>query len=665
MSILKKSFFWIAGITLILILIIFISYQYQERQTKKSVEKIDDIFSKQKSSMKYETDERREKNPDKNAYFGDLHVHTANSFDSYTFGNINSPDDAYRYARGAALPHPSGYQIQLKRPLDFYAVTDHGIFLGVMKSASDENSFLSKYDWVKPLHNLNDSAGAGIFEVIRRSNLFRPFAQRLAEEGRLTNDLTNELNKISSSVWQDIIQAADRAYEPGVLTTFAGYEYSAGSGADLTTLHRNVIFKDTKNLPLMPFSRVDSPNPEKLWDWMDSLRNNGVESMAIPHNSNLSGGLMFMLDDFNGAPIDESYSRKRISNEPVVEITQVKASSETSPFLSKNDEWADFEIENTADNDEGSYTRSALLRGMALKNKSGVNPYKFGFIGSTDTHVSASSFEEDRYFSKIGILDGTPELRGSIPFNKTYGSVLKVLRPNLIAEVDGKDYFAGSNRLISWSASGLAGVWAEENTRESIFNAFKRKETFATSGPRIKIRFFAGYDIENAFSKENAIAYLYETASTMGGSLKTKKNKSPTFLVWAMADAQGTNLQRVQIIKGWLDNGESKEKVYDATCSDGLEVDKSSHRCPDNGAKVNLNDCSISKNKGSRELKTLWKDPEFIEDQEAFYYVRVLENPVCRWSTWDAIRSNQLPRSDIKSTIQERAWSSPIWITNY
>ena len=664
MSVIKKSLYWIAGIILSLILVVFISYQYQERQTKKAVEKIDAIFSKPSSFMKHEVSKRREGNPDRNAYFGDLHVHTANSFDSYSFGNINTPDDAYRYAKGEALPHPSGYQIQLQRPLDFYAVTDHGLFLGVMKSATNPKSPMSKYEWTKPLHDLNDSSGAGILEVIRRSNLFRPFAQKLRDEVNKGNISTDELTKISSNVWQDIIKAADRAYEPGNLTTFAAYEYTAGSGADLTTLHRNVIFKDTKNLPSLPFNRLDSPDPEKLWDWMDSLREKGVESMAIPHNSNLSGGLMFMLDDFNGVPIDESYSRKRIKNEPIVEITQVKASSETNPFLSKNDEWANFEIESTADNKKGSYVRSALLRGLSLKKKNGTNPYEFGFIGSTDTHVAGSTIKEDKYFSKIGILDGTPELRGSIPFNKTYGTVLKVLRPNILNEVDGKDYFAASPRLISWSASGLAGVWAEENTRESIYSAFKRKETFATSGPRIKIRFFAGYDVNEAFDRQDMISHLYETASTMGETIKVIDDESPTFLVWAMADSQGTNLQRVQIIKGWLENEKSKEAVYDVACSDGLKVNQTSHRCPDNGAKVDLNDCSISKDKGSKELKALWKDPDFKESQEAFYYVRVLENPVCRWSTWDAIRNNQLPRSDINSTIQERAWSSPIWITN-
>ena len=609
-------------------------------------------------------------NPNRNAYFGDLHVHTANSFDAYTFGTISTPADAYRYAQGQAIPHPTGYAIQLSRPLDFYAVTDHAMFLGLLKEAADTSSEFSRYDLAKPLHNLNDSVNGGILSIFKRSGLFRPFGRAVnegLEDGTIDKSL---VEKVSRSVWQETIQAADDAYVPGTFTTFAGYEYTSSIDLYEKYLHRNVIFRETKNLPAKLFSRLDSQDPEKLWDWMDKLRGNGVESLAIPHNSNISGGATFSLNDYSGDPMDEAYTKKRALNEPLTEITQVKGTSETHPLLSKNDEWAAFEVktghegEKLISNLKGSYVRNAYLRGLNLSEKGFTNPYKFGLIGSSDTHVGGGSDNEEVYFSKIGVLDGTPELRGSIPFNRFYGAILKIARPNSIAEVDDKNYMAVSKRLINFSASGLAGVWAEENTREAIYDAFRRKETFATSGPRIKVRFFAGYEISNAqLNSQNLLSELYKNAAVMGSTLLTEDKKSPSFLVWAIADAQGAPLQRTQVIKGWLENGEHQEKVYDVACSDGLEVNAETNRCPENGARVNLNDCSYSGDVGANELKTLWKDPDFKQDQEAFYYVRVLENPVCRWSTWDAIRNGEKPRSDIDSTIQERAWSSPIWLT--
>ena len=609
-------------------------------------------------------------NPDRNAYFGDLHVHTENSFDAYSFGTLSTPDDAYRYAQGEAIPHPTGYEIQLSRPLDFYAVTDHAMFLGLVKEAADTSTEFSRYEVAKPFHNLNDSVSGGILSVIKRSGLFRPFG-RGVNEGLQNGTIDKTLvENVSKTVWQETIKAADRAYEPGVFTTFAGYEYTSSIDLYEKYLHRNVIFRDTENLPATLFSRLDSQDPEKLWEWMDRLRDRGVESLAIPHNSNISGGSAFSLNDYSGNPMDEAYTKKRALNEPLTEITQVKGTSETHPLLSKNDEWAAFEVKTSHEGEKfisnlkGSYVRNAYLRGLGLSEKGFTNPYKFGLIGSSDTHVGGGSDNEEVFFSKIGVLDGTPELRGSIPFNRLYGAVLKIARPDSLNEVDGKNYLAFSTRLIHFSASGLAGVWAEENTREAIYDAFRRKETFATSGPRIKVRFFAGYDLSNAqLNSQNLLSELYKNATAMGSTLLAEDKKRPSFLVWAIADAQGAPLQRTQVIKGWLENGEHQEKIYDVACSDGLEVNSETNRCPENGARVNLNDCSYSGDVGANELKTLWKDPDFKQDQEAFYYVRVLENPVCRWSTWDAIKNGEIPRSDIDSTIQERAWSSPIWFS--
>ena len=617
-----------------------------------------------KSTLQY----KPEPNPDRNAYFGDLHVHTSNSFDAYTFGTIASPSDAYRFAQGEAIPHPTGYEIQLKKPLDFYAVTDHAFFMGIIKEAADTSSEFSKYDFSEPIHDLNKTVSNSIFSVFKRSNLFRSFARSLNErfeDGSVDKDL---LERVANSTWQKTIKAADDAYKPGIFTTFAGYEFTSSVDLYDRYLHRNVIFKDTKNLPDRIFSRLDSQDPEKLWNWMDMRREEGTESLAIPHNSNISGGAAFSMTDYNGGPIDEAYVNKRLRNEPLVEITQAKGTSETHPFLSKNDEWAAFEApmnhpgEKILSNLNGSYVRDAYLRGLTLSEQGISNPFKFGIIGSSDTHVGGGSFDEETHFSKIGLLDGEPYLRGSVPFRGLYGFISKTFRPQTVSEIGGESYLNVGTRLIRFGSSGLAGVWAEENTRESIYDAFRRKETFGTSGPRIKVRFFAGYNFENStLADPDLIQKAYSKNIPMGGDIIQERAKSPKFLVWAISDPLGAPLQRVQIIKGWIDKGEQQEKVYDVACSDGQSVNSQTDRCPDNGATVNIDDCSISREKGNSEIKTFWQDPEFINGQEAFYYARVLENPTCRWSTWDAIRDKEKPRSDIPVTIQERAWSSPIW----
>ena len=606
-------------------------------------------------------------NPDRNAYFGDLHVHTENSFDAYSFGTTASPSDAYKYARGEAIKHPTGYLIQLSRPLDFYAVTDHGIFLGLMKEASNPASEIGQYELTKPLHDLNEDVSNSIISIIRRTGIFRPFAQKLADNIQNGTIDMKVLEQVSSDVWFKTIEAADQAYIPGIFTTFAAYEYSSSVEIYDSYLHRNVIFRDTKKLPKRIFTRSDSLNPEDLWKWMDGLRSKGVESLAIPHNSNISGGAAFKMTYYDGKPIDEAYAVQRIKNEPLVEVTQAKGSSETHPLLSMNDEWATFEIPvekqaKVLENAKGSYVRNAYLRGLSLAEQGLTNPYKFGLAGASDTHVAGGSYSEEAFFSKIGLLDGTPELRGSIPFNWALAKAAKIFRPESFAEIDGKDYMAVLDRLIGFSASGLTGVWAEENTRENIYDAFRRKETFATSGPRIKVRFFSGYNFEDTQINDlELIQKAYANNLSMGSTINIEEDRSPKFLVWAIADSMGAPLQRIQIIKGWLENGEHREKVYDVACSDGLVVNPSTFRCPDNGAKVDIENCSISKNLGASELKTFWVDPDFLKDQSAFYYARVLENPVCRWSTWDSVREGVKPRPDIPTTIQERAWTSPIW----
>jgi hypothetical protein len=611
-------------------------------------------------------DLRPQANPDRNAYFGDLHVHTMYSFDAYVFGTTASPDDAYRYAKGQPLGHPSGYTMQLRQPLDFYAVTDHAMFLGLVRESADTRSVFSRYPVAEPMHDINAPDNMGVSSLIARGKAFSQFVPNTMS-GLLAGAIDPEVaNAVTKSAWQDTVRAANEAYIPGQFTTFAAYEYTTSSD-DRGNLHRNVIFRDTDRLPAMPFSRLNSQNPEGLWDWMDGLRDQGIESLAIPHNSNGSNGQMFKLTDWAGDPIGDDYVQQRLRNEPLVEMTQVKGTSDTHPLLSKNDEWADFEIApyrvatKLYSEPKGGYVRDAYLRGLKLKEGGVMNPYRFGLIGSSDTHTAAISQDEETFSSKAGMLDGTPDRRGSVPAGFISRTLLRFTDPSMLTEVDGKTYMQSSS-FEYWSASGLAAVWAEENTREAIYEAFRRKETFATSGPRLKVRFFASHALdESILDNADLVRLAYDTGAAMGGDLKGSE-ASPTFLVWATAEADRTPLQRLQVIKGWLENGEPREQVYDVACSDGLQINPETHRCPDNGAGVNLADCSISADAGAAELKAFWEDPGFNPDIEAFYYVRVLENPSCRWSTWDALKAGVEPRSDLPSTIQERAWSSPIWL---
>ena len=613
-----------------------------------------------------------ERNAKRSAYFGDLHVHTTYSFDAFAFGTMASPYDAYRYAKGETIKHPAGFDLKLREPLDFYAVTDHAMFLGALPAAADTSTEFSKYDFNQGLHNFNAPEKLNTDTVQERFALFRGFLPGILTgivDGTVDID---KLNEIVVDAWADTINAAELFNDPGKFTTFVAYEYTS-STADMGNLHRNVIFKGADKLPAMPFSRFHNQDPEGLWNWMDELRSEGIESLAIPHNSNGSNGQMFKLEDWADDPMDENYTAKRIRNEPLIEITQIKGTSETHPSLSDSDEWADFEIAPyrvaTTLNSEpkGSYARDALLDGLNFQDQNKTNPYKFGFIGSSDTHVAATSDDESNYFSKVGLMDSNAMLRGSIPASEEELATRRNNNTgqNRIKKVDGKEYISGA--LETFGASGIAGVWAEENTRDAIYDAFRRKETFATSGPRMKIRLFAGYGFDNEMlNDENVIEKAYATGVAMGSDILASpqiegKSETPSFLLWATQDARSAPLQRLQIIKGWIVDGKHHEQVFDVACADGGEVDSTTHRCPDNGAKVNISDCSISEDLGAPELKTAWTDPDFNSEHQAFYYARVMENPTCRWSTWDAVRAGVAPRSDLHATIQERAWSSPIW----
>ncbi|MEM1111225.1 MAG: DUF3604 domain-containing protein [Pseudomonadota bacterium] len=606
-------------------------------------------------------------NPERNAYFGDLHVHTSYSFDAYTFGTVTTPRDAYRYAQGEAILHPSGYEIQLDRPLDFYAVTDHAMFFGVAKEAADARSELGGLPVSHSMNGMNAPDNYGLLSLLPRAQAFGTFSGELVQQIRAGQVDQQMVMDITRRAWADTVDAADEAYDPGRFTTFAAYEYTSSTWTR-GNLHRNVIFRGTDKLPAVPFSRLNSRNPEGLWDWMDGLRRNGIESLAIPHNANGSDGQMFALADWAGDPLDDDYGEQRMRNEPLVEITQIKGTSDTHPGLSPNDEWANFELmeyrvaTKLASSPQGSYVREALRNGLALDARGVTNPFKFGLVAATDTHVAGGAEREDRFFSKAGLLDGEPDRRGSVPANWLIGTLARWVMPDIVKEVDGRTYMASST-FEYWGASGLAGVWAEQNTREAIYAAFRRKETFATSGPRIKLRFFAGLDFqEGLLDDPAAVRKAYVGGVAMGAELRAEAGRRPGFLVWAVADAYSAPLQRLQVVKGWEKDGETFERVFDVACSDGGKVDAETYRCPDNGAWVSAEDCGLSPGHGALELKALWQDPQFDESVDAFYYLRALENPSCRWSTWDALREGVEPRSDLPRTIQERAWSSPIWI---
>ncbi|NND66032.1 MAG: DUF3604 domain-containing protein [Halioglobus sp.] len=604
-------------------------------------------------------------NADRKAYFGDLHVHTKYSFDAYAFGTLATPDDAYRYAKGKAIKHPGGFEVRLREPLDFYAVTDHAMFLGVVEAAADTRTAFSRTEIARPLHNLNAPENLNVGSIAQRSAAFRTFlpaAITAITDGSLDYGMTEAVTR---EAWADTVAAADRHYRPGEFTTFAAYEYTSSTD-DSGNLHRNVIFRATDKLPAVPFSRFHSRNPESLWQWMDDLRDQGVESLAIPHNSNGSNGQMFKLVDWAGNPMDGAYADLRMRNEPLVEITQVKGTSDTHPSLSSRDEWADFEImpfrvaTSLLSEPQGSYVREAYRNGLALERQGKGNPYKFGLVGASDTHTGAISADESDFFAKIGLLDSTPQLRGSVPLPETEQDFASA-RSATYTDDTGRRYATGA--VETWSASGLAAVWADDNTRDSIYAAFRRKETFATSGPRIRVRFFAGYDYDETLQQaSNAVEQAYTGGVSMGNNLLADGEREPAFLAWATGDPDSARLQRLQVIKGFVkEDGSTDERVYDVACSDGLKVDPTTQRCPDNGARVDISNCATTQGVGATELKTLWRDPEFDASQDAFYYVRALENPTCRWSTWDAVRAGVAPRPDLKKTLQERAWSSPIW----
>jgi hypothetical protein len=591
--------------------------------------------------------------PNRQALFGGLHVHTSWSLDTAQLGLLTGPEDAYRFALGEPITHVTGEQIQLTSgPLDFLAVTEHSEYMAMGRSlGTDADSPINGLDYIRQLQG--DDAYTAVklrMGMVDSITLNEPIAELVAP-------------KVRAYPWQKLIEMADQFYKPNEFTTLVGFEWTAAP--DDANLHRVVLFGNESNLPAYPLSAFDTEEPSGLWNWLDKLRGGGARVLAIPHNSNISDGRMFPTQGEDGARLGRAYAEQRMRNEPLVEIMQVKGASETHPALSPNDEWAGFAINDVLltrgtpgsgpkqGQVQGSYMREAWLEGLRLANESGSNPYRFGVVASSDTHSTAGTYEEANYFGSKGINDSTPELRLTLTYKPPPASVTRRrIRTTLAASMRRQ-------------GSGLAGVWAEANTRESIFAALGRKETFGTSGPRIRVRVFGGWDFTMAdLADEQALVSAgYARGVPMGGDLPARPDAAPAprLLVQARMDPNSAPLQRLQIIKGWLEDGVTREAVYDVACAGGVQPDADTSRCPDNGARVDLEDCSFAREDGAAGLTTVWRDPDFDARSPAFYYVRVLENPTCRWSTWDAVRLNVAAPDDVPAAIQERAWTSPVW----
>jgi len=609
--------------------------------------------------------------------WGDTHLHTSYSADAFMMGNRDAdPDTAYRVAKGEPVIHPfNRVRVQLSRPLDFLVVADHAEGMGLMRSLYTEDPDLGDswfwQRWISAfflgqLRNVMDDPEGAIADFSSRmpvgniepDGAVDPVAISATEErvGPISRIIPREtLKAIAASAWEASVAAAEVHYEPGVFTPMIGWEWTQAAGG--VNLHRVVMstLNGTQAAQIDPVGKDNAPYPEDLWRELDVLQEaTGERFLSIPHNSNRSRGYMFGERTIRGEDIDVDFARTRMEWEPVIEVTQFKGDSETHPTLSPDDEFADFErfefnVQRPPQNEnyvasEGDYARSALMRGLKIEERVGVNPFQFGMIGSTDSHTGIPSAEEPNFWGKIAV--------DSIPENKR--------RADEDGITSGIESFNGWNM----SASGLAAVWATENTREAIFEAFSRKEVYATTGPRIALRVFAGWSFEDSAANANDIAAVgYASGVPMGGDLANAPTPDDAIklLIRATRDPDNANLDRVQVIKGWLDeNGETHEQIFDVVWSDDRTADADG-RLPAVGNTVNLSNGSVTNDIGAPELSVVWSDPDFDPGQKAFYYVRVLQIPTIRHSQLDGVALGIVTPYEGPATIQERAYSSPIW----
>ncbi len=580
--------------------------------------------------------------------FGDTHVHTSYSMDAGAFGARLGPRDAYRFARGEEVTTSSGQRAKLARPLDFIAVTDHSdgfgffplLFGGDPKILSDPQG-KKWYDWIQQ--------GKGVDAAL---DIITSFGQ-----GNIKN-MPVPGTEAYQRAWDETIKAADEANDPGRFTAFIGYEWTSNTGGN--NLHRNILFKEngskaSQTEPYTTQKPLGSDNPRDLWKWMDAYEGKtGGHVLAIAHNGNLSNGIMFpIVESFTGKKIDREYAQTRANRERIYEATQIKGDGETHPFLSPNDEFAAFERWDKGNLDltvlkknemlEFEYARSALKNGLKLEKELGVNPYKFGMIGSTDSHTALATADDDNFWGKTASSEPSPT-RATHPWVQS-----------------------DKAKIMGWeqTASGYAAVWATENTRESIFDAMQRKEVYATTGPRMVVRFFGGFDFDAKDAHNRMPAAVgYAKGVPMGGDLSlAPTGKAPTFLVAALKDPIGANLDRYQIVKGWLDaKGDLHEKVYDVAWS-GDRKPGNDGKLPPVGSTVDIPNATWTNTIGAPELAAVWKDPDFRADERAFYYGRVIEIPTPRWTAYDAKYFGIAMPKEIPMTTTERAYTSPIWYT--
>ncbi|HEY2775093.1 MAG TPA: DUF3604 domain-containing protein [Candidatus Binatia bacterium] len=577
-------------------------------------------------------------NPDRDAYFGETHVHTSWSLDAFALGNmLTNPGDAYKYFKGEPIKHPLGFDVKIDTPLDWAGVTDHSEYAGVVNLANEPGSPVSKLAVAQPL-----ILKARTKEEMERVALYA--INTLASGPPIKELMAPE---IAGTVWKRNVELAEQANQPGKFTAFCSYEWT--SMPSNMNLHRNIFFKDCAKVPAMPFSALDSKHPVDLWDWMDGQRKAGNDLLAISHNANLSDGRMFPTEvDTKGRPIDAVYASSRARNEPLIEIKQLKGTSETHPLLSPTDEFASFEIMSVLLGNPpgriphivGSYARQALKDGITMEDTKGFNPYKFGFGAASDSHNTAVPYRQDNFFGGHTFTDGTIEGRMS-------GTVV-----------------GGMFDARTEGTSGLTGVWAEENTRASLFEAMRRKETFGVSGPHIKVRMFGGWEFAAAtLADKNWVKTGYAKGVPMGGDLPPATGKAPTFMVWAVKDPTSGNLDRIQIVKGWTKSGQSFEKIFDVAWSGDRKPDKWTGVVPPIGNTVDIEKATYTNSIGAVELQAVWTDPDFDASASVFYYARVLEIPTPRWTTIQAAKLGIAPPDVVAATLQERAWGSPIWYT--
>lgn len=584
-------------------------------------------------------------------YFGDTHLHTSYSTDAGLFGNTLGPEEAYRFAKGEVVTSSLGVKTRLRKPLDFLVVADHSENLGLAPMLAEQNPMI-----------MNDEWGAQIAELYQNGDLAGAYSM-WGEAVSSKNDPLKGNTSMQTSMWTRIIEAAERHNDPGKFTAFIGFEWtSSPSGSNM---HRNVIFRDNgdKTSQIIPYSAYDSEDPEDLWRYMENYeKTTGGKVLAIAHNGNLSNGLMFSDSTFTTKqPLDRDYAERRMKAEPLYEVTQIKGDGEAHPLLSPNDEFADYGTWDKGSfaqpKEEGmikyEYAREAFKRGLQFEESIGANPFKFGLIGSTDSHTSLATSTEDNNFSKAP--PGEPVKENMLRQDQ--------MVTGFLPDPEGREYAIYTRSSL---ASGLAAVWARDNTREALWDAMNRKEVYATTGTRMKVRVFAGWDFQPVdVHRANMADYGYDNGVPMGGDLVGGPGAArPKFLVQAVKDPDWANLERIQMIKGWTDKeGKAHERVYDIAVSDNRTINADGKCTEPVGNTVNVEEATFDNSIGVAQFLTYWEDPDFDPEQRAFYYVRVLEIPTPNWTVYDAKYLNVPHPEEVSTSIQDRAYTSPIWYT--